>query len=126
MDHFKTVNDTYGHLIGDDVLRLVGKVLAGAVRDADIAARVGGEEFAILLSDTGAEGAQVVAQRICQAMRSQRIQTQDGRSFIVTMSIGVAELAKDDLNIDAMIARADKGLYQAKNGGRDQVVVTPG
>lgn len=125
VDHFKSVNDTYGHQVGDSVLRRVGAVLAEAVRDADIAARVGGEEFAILLDNTDCAGAEAVAQRICQVMRDHRIPTKGGHSFMVTMSIGVAELADGDPDIDAVIARADKGLYQAKHGGRDQVVAIP-
>lgn len=124
LDHFKLVNDTHGHLAGDEVLRAVGALLCQAGRGGDIAARVGGEEFAVLLADTGEAGALHFATRLCDLVRAHRFAV----SMLVepirlTTSIGVTSatpVAGGDCAA-RLTARADAALYAAKRGGRDQV-----
>jgi len=124
LDHFKTVNDTLGHLAGDSVLREVGALLLRAARAGDVVARTGGEEFSMLLPDTSAAGAYQLASRICDVMREHRFQ--DAPNVHVTISIGVvaadATLAGSPLDTaNALKSRADDALYAAKRGGRDRV-----
>jgi diguanylate cyclase (GGDEF)-like protein len=122
LDHFKTVNDTYGHLAGDDVLRAVGALLVKSGRAGDVVARVGGEEFAILLADTGLPGAQLFATRLCDLIRTHGfvIGSNDDRVAITT-SIGVAVGAPRGVPdfAELLWARADDALYAAKRAGRD-------
>jgi diguanylate cyclase (GGDEF)-like protein len=124
LDHFKHVNDTYGHLAGDDVLRAVGALLVKSGRAGDVVARVGGEEFAILLGDTGLAGAQLFANRLCDLIRSHRfvIGSNDDRVDITT-SIGVAVGSPRGVPefAELLWARADDALYAAKRAGRDCV-----
>jgi diguanylate cyclase (GGDEF)-like protein len=119
IDHFKAVNDTYGHATGDDVIRAVAEVLATSVRDVDVPARYGGEEFAILLEDTSTAEASRLAERIRQRVQAIRFQSGDS-PFSVTLSLGIAELEAPDLS--ALFVAADDALYAAKNGGRNRVV----
>jgi diguanylate cyclase (GGDEF)-like protein len=124
LDHFKHVNDTYGHLAGDDVLRAVGALLVKSGRAGDVVARVGGEEFAILLADTGLPGAQLFASRLCDLIRSHRfvIGSNDDRVDITT-SIGVAVGSPRGVPefAELLWSRADDALYAAKRAGRDCV-----
>ncbi|MEO5817181.1 MAG: GGDEF domain-containing protein [Gemmatimonadaceae bacterium] len=124
LDHFKHVNDTYGHLAGDDVLRAVGTLLVKSGRAGDVVARVGGEEFAILLADTGLPGAQLFASRLCDLIRSHRfiIGSNDDRIDITT-SIGVAVGSPRGVPdfAELLWSRADDALYAAKRNGRDCV-----
>ncbi len=116
LDRFKSYNDDFGHLAGDEVLRITGHLLGDALRPSDLAARYGGEEFALLLPDTDATQADEVAARILDAFRAfawpQRA---------VTVSIGVAQSATND-GATALIRRADAALYDAKHAGRNQAV----
>jgi diguanylate cyclase (GGDEF)-like protein len=121
IDHFKQVNDQFSHLIGDQVLRQFAQVLLHNVRPGDIAARFGGEEFVVLLPDTHLEQAQMIAQRLCQAIAQhpwQRIHTR----LSITTSIGLA-LGQPNESSQQVLARADHALYRAKQLGRNQVVV---
>lgn len=117
LDNFKAYNDDFGHLAGDQVLRITGHLLGAALRPSDLAARYGGEEFALLLPDTDVTGASGVAARILDAFRGfawpQRA---------VTISIGVAQSARGDGATD-LIGRADAALYGAKHAGRDRLMV---
>lgn len=125
LDHFKQVNDRFGHLSGDAVLREVGASLRDAVGDAGVVARLGGEEFAILLPDADAEMAGVMAERALGLLRALRPQAlpEDVR---LTMSVGIASERMDDANAtDALRARADEALYAAKRNGRDRVLLWP-
>lgn len=120
VDHFKRVNDRYGHDAGDAVIRHVGTLLAEAVRGTDTVARFGGEEFVVLLVGLdGAEAAQI-AERLCVKVRAAEI-AHGGRIVAVTVSIGVATVSVRDPDIQAAIARADAALYDAKARGRDRV-----
>lgn len=124
LDHFKHVNDTYGHVAGDAVLRSIGALLTRSGRAEDVVARVGGEEFAILLADTSAGGAHLFASRLCALIRSHPFVVADGIAPIrVTTSIGVvAGSPRDTPDFAAtLLAHADASLYAAKRAGRDCV-----
>jgi diguanylate cyclase (GGDEF)-like protein len=120
IDHFKSVNDTYGHDIGDEALKITVTTILKALRSEDILGRFGGEEFIILLPETNAVGAELVAQRIRQVVSEIIINTgQKAVSF--TVSVGVAEIKKNE-TIEEMQKRADEALYKAKENGRNCVV----
>jgi diguanylate cyclase len=123
IDHFKKFNDSYGHQVGDQVLRLVGKVLAESVRDCDLAARYGGEELMAILPgaalEAGFEAAERIRRRICEARLTRRTTGEEVSS--VTISIGVAQFRLGE-TADSMIERCDKALYQAKRLGRNRTV----
>ncbi|HKE14509.1 MAG TPA: diguanylate cyclase [Kofleriaceae bacterium] len=121
IDHFKKVNDTYGHPIGDEVLRQVAQVLGKAVRVIDIPARYGGEEFAVVLESTDLPGALNLAERIREDVGRLEVPTDKG-PLTVTTSIGVAAFPDDATEQPALIERADMALYHAKQGGRNRVV----
>lgn len=121
VDNFKQVNDTYGHDVGDMVLRQMSEVCAGVLRGNDILARLGGEEFAILLPETVLAPALETAERLRLALAASAVQLGDGRKLHFTASIGVACLVSTDENIDAILKRADAALYSAKNAGRNRV-----
>jgi diguanylate cyclase (GGDEF)-like protein len=121
VDHFKQVNDTYGHPVGDQVLRKVAQVLNRAVRRIDLTARYGGEEFAVLLEATDEAGALHLAERIRQDVEALRLESDVGR-FSVTTSIGVACYPDDATEQAELIEHADQALYAAKEGGRNRVV----
>ena len=126
VDHFKSVNDTHGHLAGDAVLREVGALLHHAARAGDIVARTGGEEFALILPDTPASGAYHVATRICESLRAYRFGEAAG-GIRLTVSVGVAamdfSLRRSGDGAEQLKGRADEALYAAKRGGRDRVRV---
>jgi len=122
VDHFKKINDTYGHDAGDAVLKAFANVLRSSVRHSDICARMGGEEFVVLLPNTNLEGARILAERIRRAVSSNPVEY--GNSMIiVTTSIGVAEFRKGMENIDQLIKDADIALYRAKERGKNKVEV---
>ncbi|MBV2163085.1 MAG: GGDEF domain-containing protein [Comamonas sp.] len=123
VDFFKRVNDSHGHPAGDEVLREVARRLRSAVRDGDTVARVGGEEFMVLLPSVGADMALELAQRLRTCVAHQPVQLPD-TALDVTISIGVAVTHSAE-GIEAAIARADKALYAAKEGGRNRVVLAP-
>ena len=125
IDHFKKVNDTYGHTAGDEVIRQTAKVTMECLRNIDIAGRYGGEEFAILLSGTDPNGAQVVAERIRKKIEALDI-IYDGHSIKFTVSLGIAGISTQCINPTQWIDFADKGLYQAKHNGRNNSVIFDG
>jgi diguanylate cyclase len=126
IDHFKKVNDNYGHLVGDQVIRALAQVLQNNVKGRDISARWGGEEFIVLLPETPGEGAVMLAEQVRVAFGKTRIKSGGKQEFsdTVTISIGVAEIARDE-PLEQAVGRADSALYQAKNGGRNCVRVAP-
>ncbi len=119
VDKFKLVNDTYGHLIGDEVLKHVAKVIVTSVRPDDVCYRYGGEEFIILLAHTRPEEAFIIAERVRRAMEQSRgpIETQ------VTISLGIAHYPFHTLEREGLLEKADQALYLAKSRGRNQTMV---
>jgi len=125
LDHFKNVNDTYGHTVGDGVLRELARRLASVVREVDTVARYGGEEFVVVTPETDTEGAQFLAERICEAVREEPFRI--GSDVVdVTVSVGVASLPIHGTASGDLVRAADEGLYAAKRAGRDQWQVAPG
>jgi diguanylate cyclase (GGDEF)-like protein len=121
IDRFKEINDRMGHAAGDAALRLVGDTAGRATRRVDTVARIGGDGFAVILPDTDAEGAFLVAERIRQVLIAE--QKDDG---VLTMSLGIAAFEADGVTPDLLTRSADKALYEAKKLGRNQTVVAPG
>ena len=123
LDHFKAINDTYGHATGDRVLRQIAAVLREAVRGTDTVFRYGGEEFLVLLPETDLAGAGSLGEKI-RAAAEGRLFGESVRAFALTLSVGVASLAGEESGND-MIARADVALYRAKKRGRNRVESIP-
>lgn len=121
IDKFKSVNDTYGHPIGDQVLKRVAKVVAQQVRKVDIVARYGGEEFAIVLEETDGAGAKLLCERVREEVAAQ-VMNSDKGAFRVTLSLGIASYPDDGMEQALLIERADQALYAAKQGGRNRSV----
>ncbi|MFK7914353.1 MAG: diguanylate cyclase [Pseudomonadales bacterium] len=123
LDHFKKVNDTFGHEAGDEVLKTVAKVATQIKRLTDVAARLGGEEFAILLPETQREGALHLAQRLREAIEEADTVSGDGKSLKVTASVGVATVTRTNKELEGILKHADTALYEAKESGRNMVCV---
>jgi len=123
IDHFKRINDTYGHPVGDEVIRAVAQRLRSAVRETDILGRYGGEEFALLTPQT-AESAAVLADRLHQVVSGTPVPTVVG-PLRVTISVGLAYRDPGEDTLQPLLTRADGALYQAKYNGRDRVCVAP-
>ena len=119
LDHFKLVNDTYGHLAGDEVLRRVSKCLRDTVRETDLAGRYGGEEFMVIATETAASQAVVLAERIRQAVAAIEFEWQ-GQRVAISCSLGVAGLNESQPQYEALIQCADQALYRAKETGRNR------
>jgi diguanylate cyclase (GGDEF)-like protein len=129
LDHFKSVNDTWGHPAGDAVLRTVAAVLGEQTRQGDVVGRIGGEEFALLLPDTDAPAALVVAERVRTGIAEMRVPATDKRGQPVTIegrttSVGIAGGPDGTAELDALLHAADAALYEAKVGGRNQIKVS--
>jgi two-component system cell cycle response regulator len=123
IDHFKKINDTYGHQAGDDALVAVARILTGMIRTEDTCARIGGEEFAILLPGTNRLGAAVLAERIRAAIERERFIVGD-KVVPITASIGIASFGVDPAeSIDQLLGAADNRLYLAKRNGRNRICV---
>ncbi len=121
VDHFKRVNDQFGHALGDKLLAALGKTLKDKLRSIDLVARVGGEEFAILMPHTTLSSALPVLNRLREDMAAISITTEQGHSAGFTVSIGVTARQINEVDIDAILSRADKALYEAKGLGRNRV-----
>ena len=126
LDHFKKVNDTYGHLAGDAVLNGVSGLLLAGLRATDVGGRYGGEEFLVVLNHTEVKGAYTVAERWRQAVEDQTFEGQNHRKVDVRISLGVASLRSEMMGPDDLVAAADEALYSAKDGGRNQVAIASG
>lgn len=120
VDHFKRINDQYGHAAGDSVLCAVARALRDAGRVSDVVARLGGEEFGMLFPDASIEQARQIAERVRRTVGAIRNPMPDGSTISVTISIGLAQLASEG-TIDSAMLEADQALYRAKHGGRDRV-----
>lgn len=124
IDHFKPINDTHGHLAGDEVLKAVAEACAHAVRGQDCLARLGGEEFAVLMPETGLHQAQSAAERLREAVARLRCELPGG-AVAPTVSIGVSMCAGSAETLSSLMRRADHAMYSAKGQGRNRVVVDP-
>jgi two-component system cell cycle response regulator len=121
LDHFKRVNDTYGHLAGDEVLKEVAARLTASVRPGDLVGRFGGEEFTVFLPGAGREAALAVARRCHEAIRARPVSS-GGAELAVTASVGAASAGAALQVLAAVMEAADGALYEAKESGRDRVV----
>ncbi|MCB6183566.1 sensor domain-containing diguanylate cyclase [Leeia sp. TBRC 13508] len=121
LDHFKRVNDTYGHLAGDEVLKTVAKRVKSLVRALDVVGRYGGEEFALILPDTDLEGGLTLAERIRETIAADPVPFGD-IEIPVSASLGVSQFSPEMTNYELMVQAADQALYEAKHNGRNQVV----
>jgi diguanylate cyclase (GGDEF)-like protein len=119
IDHFKSVNDRYGHAVGDEAIKAMANACLQGKRKSDIVGRIGGEEFAVLLPETSRSRAKIVAERIRKHIAAQTLKSHDA-DFQITASIGVAEASVSMSGTDALMAAADKALYQAKVQGRNR------
>ncbi|GGE65551.1 GGDEF domain-containing protein [Streptosporangium jomthongense] len=124
LDHFKQINDSYGHEAGDAVLREVGNLLLSRIRESDIAARIGGEEFAVLLPDTSQEQAMELAERLRFLLQELRVRFRQD-VLRPTASFGVAMLVPEDERLETLLSRADEAMYLSKTEGRDRVHLFP-
>ena len=125
IDFFKKFNDTYGHQAGDAVLRYVSELLKKSIRSTDIAARYGGEELVIILTNTDKEEAYITAEKICKKIAAKKMRISEKQEVSVTVSIGVTTYPENGSNSEELIEYADKGLYYAKEHGRNQVGKIP-
>ena len=124
LDHFKRINDGYGHLAGDKVLRLVAKLISDRLRDTDFVARYGGEEFVVLMPETAVEKARVAIEKVRKAIADSPFNF-GGQPVQITMSFGITSVRVEDGSHDVAFQRADDALYQAKQQGRNRSVVAP-
>ena len=122
IDHFKNVNDTYGHLVGDGALRQVAYQLRDHIRHPDMAGRYGGEEFLILLPNSDSNAAAEQAARLCKQVRETGIQVEN-HTLNITISIGIAQFRNGEDTWESLLKRADNAMYEAKNSGRDRWVI---
>ncbi|MCL6602256.1 MAG: diguanylate cyclase [Paenibacillus sp.] len=122
LDYFKKINDTYGHLIGDEVLQIFAEIVQGSIRIEDTFCRYGGEEFALFLPNTDASSAKLVIERIQERFSLQEFQVKH-ETFHVTFSSGITEIIKSDVEADKLVEEADQALYIAKFAGRNQTIV---
>lgn len=122
VDHFKKVNDSLGHLAGDEVLRQVALQLREHIRHPDMAGRYGGEEFLILLPSSDATAASEQAERLCRKVREMQVQV-NSHTLKITISIGIAQFKNGTDTWETLLNRADTAMYEAKNNGRDQWVI---
>ena len=124
IDFFKRVNDTYGHQVGDEILKLVATKMSEQIRKSDILARTGGEEFCIILNNTDKNGAYTLAEKIRKAVEESKY-INEHLEIGATISIGVTQLEEDSEDLDSLVAKADEALYIAKKCGRNQTAVYP-
>lgn len=127
IDHFKRVNDTYGHQVGDVVLSTLGSLVKTSLRELDVVARYGGEEFLVICTNTGIDGAALVAERLRRLVESLQVEIPDGaggnQTIRISISIGVAGLNASIDSKDKLVQAADQALYRAKGEGRNRVIV---
>ena len=121
VDHFKRINDMYGHDVGDAALRSIADALASSVRESDMVGRFGGEEFVVVLQETDIEGALLLAERLRKTVEELEIPGPHGERLRVTASFGVSEISRKDPDCHAVLKRADNALYEAKSTGRNRV-----
>ena len=125
VDHFKKVNDRFGHAFGDKLLRHLVETASDVLRENDIVGRVGGEEFAVLLPHTDEEGARALAERVRDRISQAPLMSEEGH-LASTISIGIGLRTPDVVSFDNMLRKADEALYRAKAGGRNRVALSSG
>lgn len=123
IDHFKSVNDTYGHNVGDIVLKNIASVFINTTRKSDVVSRYGGEEFVIILANTKLEDAQILAEKIRSNVENMKSKYQENKELSITISLGISLLKEEDTSMQTVINRADKALYNSKSSGRNRVSV---
>ncbi len=121
LDHFKQINDTYGHAIGDEALKALTCICRRTIREIDVQARFGGDEFVVLFPETTLDAAHAIMERVRLAVSAQSVDV-NSRQVALTISVGIASLASASTSLDALIEHADQALYQAKAAGRNRVV----
>jgi diguanylate cyclase len=123
IDHFKRFNDQYGHLLGDEVLKIVARTLTDLLKGRDVVARFGGEEFVVILPDTPPDGAMKIAETIRRVIADKQLKRKDtGETYgSITVSIGVAHFLRENDTLPTLIRRADEALYQSKHHGRNRI-----
>lgn len=124
VDHFKSINDTYGHAAGDHCLQRIVEVIGRELRDTDWMGRYGGEEFVVVLPETGGDDAGMIGERVRAAVEAYRLQV-DNKTIPMTISIGVAGITHNHDNADVLLGRADTELYRAKSDGRNRISMRP-
>jgi diguanylate cyclase (GGDEF)-like protein len=122
IDHFKHINDSHGHPVGDEVLRHIGRLVNESCRSTDISGRYGGEEFAIILPDTSGENAQIMAEHLRKKVEELRVPNGD-EPLSVTISIGISTLFEDTPDPQTWVMQADQALYEAKHAGRNRILL---
>jgi diguanylate cyclase (GGDEF)-like protein len=122
LDHFKAINDTWGHGVGDHVLRGFSELLGGVTREVDLCGRLGGEEFIVVLPDTDTSGGCVVGDRLRRRLAETPMSVSEGESINVTVSAGLTSLQPGD-TLESILQRVDHALYQAKQSGRDRLCI---
>lgn len=122
LDHFKRINDTYGHPVGDQALRQLAQLVQSILRKQDVLGRLGGEEFCIVLAETSPHDAETMAERIRSLIDASAIELAEGQRLHFTVSIGIASLQQEDSS-DALLTRADNALYRAKKSGRNRIAI---
>ncbi|MBT8109053.1 MAG: GGDEF domain-containing protein, partial [Gammaproteobacteria bacterium] len=121
LDNFKSINDRFGHPVGDQVLRKVASILVGAVRPNDVVSRIGGEEFLVMVRDADARACFTIADRICTAVRENPIRTREA-PVPVSVSIGIAMRDHgDEVSLETLLERADQALYRSKSQGKNRI-----
>lgn len=120
IDHFKTLNDTLGHIAGDEIILSVAEKILHCIRSVDFAARYGGDEFVIILSETTADEAVKTAERIRSHVANIQYNSTDQLARVVTLSIGIIQSEAEDTSLTHLLSRVDSALYQAKHAGRNQ------
>lgn len=123
IDHFKKINDTYGHDVGDEVIKGLVDTLNQSLREVDCLGRLGGEEFVIILPETSTEGALLVAERLRRLVSGFTLDYKQKEIISITVSIGISSYCKEDLCVETILKRADEALYKAKQEGRDRIVI---
>ncbi len=122
LDFFKKINDTYGHDIGDEVLKIFANALNGSIRNQDRFGRYGGEEWLLVLTNTPVEDVQIIFDRVSDGLKT--IELPDvPEDFKVTFSLGATQLQRSDISLNTIIKRADENLYKAKESGRNKFVI---
>ena len=121
VDHFKTINDTYGHEVGDAVLSRLAEVLRETLRQVDVIGRVGGDEFAVLQPETNIDHAVTTAERLRNCVQNTTVKLSGGELLGFTVSIGVVARKSENMGLQELLSQADKALYKAKRSGRNRV-----